>query len=198
MGSGIWSTDVYAAAASYRAAKGTSAFAYSDSGARAVHDDLDPYGVAARESRDSGEHPDSLAIAVLFGGILSIATLFGGIIGFALIAIGLKAGRDVNLLTLNVLAVMTALNAVLDLWLLVGNTGAALGTNSIRNDAAAFQAEIAPLIPAPVWALLNPAQSWRIFAPLPPDQTRNPSYVRANATDAYLLEPAGTPSPFAH
>ncbi|MFD0888356.1 hypothetical protein ACFQ08_27785, partial [Streptosporangium algeriense] len=66
MGSGIWSTDVYAAAASYRAAKGTSAFAYSDSGARAVHDDLDPYGVAARESRDSGEHPDSLAIAVLF------------------------------------------------------------------------------------------------------------------------------------
>ncbi|MEV4097090.1 hypothetical protein [Streptosporangium saharense] len=66
MGSGIWSTDVYAAAASYRAAKGASAFAYSDSGARIVHDDLDPYGVAARESRDSDEHPDSLAIAVLF------------------------------------------------------------------------------------------------------------------------------------
>ncbi|MBB4920672.1 hypothetical protein [Streptosporangium saharense] len=66
MGSGIWSTDVYAAAASYRAAKGASAFSYSDSGARTVHDDLDPYGVAARESRDSDEHPDSLAIAVLF------------------------------------------------------------------------------------------------------------------------------------
>lgn len=66
MGSGIWSTDVYDAAASYRAAKGASAFAYSDSGARTVHDDLDPYGVAARESRDSDEHPDSLAIAVLF------------------------------------------------------------------------------------------------------------------------------------
>ncbi|MFF4418787.1 hypothetical protein ACFYY8_40175 [Streptosporangium sp. NPDC001559] len=66
MGSGIWSTDVYSAAASYRAAKGTSAFAYSDSGARATHEDLDPYGVAARESRDSDEHPDSLAIAVLF------------------------------------------------------------------------------------------------------------------------------------
>ncbi|MFI7538655.1 hypothetical protein [Streptosporangium sp. NPDC049376] len=66
MGSGIWSTDVYSAAASYRAAKGTSAFAYSDSGARATHEDLDPYGVATRESRDSDEHPDSLAIAVLF------------------------------------------------------------------------------------------------------------------------------------
>ena len=34
MGSGIWSTDVYDAAARYRAATGTSAFAYSDSGAR--------------------------------------------------------------------------------------------------------------------------------------------------------------------
>ena len=58
MGSGIWSTDVYSAAASYRAAKGASAFAYSDSGARTVHDDLDPHGVAIRESRDSAEHPD--------------------------------------------------------------------------------------------------------------------------------------------
>lgn len=66
MGSGNWSTDVYAAAASYRAAKGTSAFAYSDSGARTVHDDLNPYGVPARESRDSAEHPATVAVAVLF------------------------------------------------------------------------------------------------------------------------------------
>jgi hypothetical protein len=66
MGSGIWSTDVYSAAESYRAAKGDSAFAYSDSGARTVHDDLDPLGVAVRESRDSAEHPNTLAVAVLF------------------------------------------------------------------------------------------------------------------------------------
>ncbi|MEU4833127.1 hypothetical protein [Streptosporangium sp. NPDC023615] len=66
MGSGIWSTDVYSAAASYRAAKGGSAFAHTDSGARTTHPDLDPRGVAARESRDSAEHPDSLAVAVLF------------------------------------------------------------------------------------------------------------------------------------
>ncbi|GAA0840521.1 hypothetical protein ACFQVD_34930 [Streptosporangium amethystogenes subsp. fukuiense] len=65
MGSGIWSTDVYSAAASYRAAKGSSAFAYSDGGARSTHPDLDPHGVL-RESRDSAEHPDSLAVAVLF------------------------------------------------------------------------------------------------------------------------------------
>jgi hypothetical protein len=66
MGSGIWSTDVYSAAENYRAAKGDSAFAYSDSGARTVHDDLDPLGVAVRESRDSAEHPNTLAVAVLF------------------------------------------------------------------------------------------------------------------------------------
>lgn len=65
MGSGIWSTDVYASAAHYRAATGASAFAYSDSGAHATHPDLDPRGVT-RESRDSDEHPDSLAVAVLF------------------------------------------------------------------------------------------------------------------------------------
>ncbi|GAA4101750.1 hypothetical protein [Nonomuraea soli] len=65
MGSGIWSTDVYTSAARYRAATGASAFAYSDSGARSTHPDLDPRGVT-RESRDSDEHPESLAIAVLF------------------------------------------------------------------------------------------------------------------------------------
>ncbi|MET8152676.1 hypothetical protein ACIBSW_29890 [Actinoplanes sp. NPDC049668] len=66
MGSGRWSTDVYSAAAGYRAASGTSAFAYSDSGAREAHPELDPKNVAARESRDSDEHPMSTPIAVLF------------------------------------------------------------------------------------------------------------------------------------
>lgn len=66
MGSGHWSTDVYAARASYRASTGASAFAYSDGGATAVHPDLDPRGVTVRESRDSADHPESLAIGVLF------------------------------------------------------------------------------------------------------------------------------------
>ncbi|TDC61737.1 hypothetical protein E1200_28315 [Actinomadura sp. GC306] len=66
MGSGHWSTDVYAARASYRAATGASAFAHSDGGATTVHPDLDPRGVAVRESRDSADHPESLAIGVLF------------------------------------------------------------------------------------------------------------------------------------
>jgi hypothetical protein len=66
MGSGRWSTDVYSAAAHYRAASGTSAFAYSDSGARKAHPALDPKGVGKRESRDSAEHPFSTPIVVLF------------------------------------------------------------------------------------------------------------------------------------
>ncbi|WP_433381672.1 hypothetical protein ACQPZX_17520 [Actinoplanes sp. CA-142083] len=66
MGSGLWSTDVYTAAASFRAAHGKSAFDYSDSGARGVHPALDPRGVGVRESRDSEEHPFSTPIAVLF------------------------------------------------------------------------------------------------------------------------------------
>ena len=35
-------------------------------GARSVHPSLDPFDAGKRESRDSGEHPQSLAIAVLF------------------------------------------------------------------------------------------------------------------------------------
>lgn len=66
MGSGAWSTDVYTAANHYRAAHGRSAFAYSDEGARTVHEELDPFGVTVRESRDSAEHPASVPIAVLF------------------------------------------------------------------------------------------------------------------------------------
>ncbi|MDX3078480.1 hypothetical protein [Streptomyces sp. MI02-7b] len=73
MGSGSWSTNVYDAAARYRAASGTGAFAYSDRvtssaprGSWAAHPSLDPKDLGVRESRDSDEHPTSLAIAVLF------------------------------------------------------------------------------------------------------------------------------------
>ncbi len=66
MGYGSWSTNTYEAAERYRRARGETAFAYSDSGARKVHPRLDPYGVRVRESRDSEEHPRSTAIAVLF------------------------------------------------------------------------------------------------------------------------------------
>jgi len=63
---------VYDEHSRYRAATGKGAFDYSDtlhSAGRAswrVHPSLDPHGVKARESRDSAEHPNSTAIAVLF------------------------------------------------------------------------------------------------------------------------------------
>ena len=72
MGSGRWDTNVYDAAASYRAASGASAFDYSDRARRGArdswkaHPSLDPKNLTVRESRDSDEHPLSLAIAVLF------------------------------------------------------------------------------------------------------------------------------------
>lgn len=73
MGSGRFNTSSYAAAASVRSLTGASAFAYTDTTLKGtprsqwkVHPDLEPKGVVTRESRDSTEHPTSLAIAVLF------------------------------------------------------------------------------------------------------------------------------------
>lgn len=55
--------------------------------------------------------------------------------------------------------------------------------------------DVWPGIAAPLWALLNPAQAWRILAPLPPDQTRGMRNVRFNATEEYVLEPAAVSPP---
>ncbi|MBS2536957.1 hypothetical protein KGQ20_29765 [Catenulispora sp. NF23] len=73
MGSGRWDYDAYEAAEAYRRANGRSAFDYNDRvlsrtprNQWRAHPDLEPYGVGVRESRDSAEHPTSLAISVLF------------------------------------------------------------------------------------------------------------------------------------
>jgi hypothetical protein len=102
----------------------------------------------------------SLALAALLGAItllytsfLSTAWLVGLGFALALLALWRYADRSVNLLALNVLAMITGLNAVLDLVGLVNNSGASLG--AVRNDAAAFSAEIAPIIPPVVWAVLG-------------------------------------------
>ena len=39
-------------------------------------------------------------------------------------------------------------------------------------------------VAAPFWALLHPTQAWRIFAPLPPDQTKGLD-AKPDATDPY-------------
>ncbi|SEL95207.1 hypothetical protein [Streptacidiphilus jiangxiensis] len=81
MGSGRWDTDVYTAAANYRATHGIGAFDYSDRARRGprhlwrAHPQLDPFGLTVRESRDSAEHPDSQAVAVLFDVTGSMGTV---------------------------------------------------------------------------------------------------------------------------
>jgi hypothetical protein len=71
MGTSRWSNDFYRQRASQKQAKGIDAFAYDQTlqsvprGHWKVHEKLDPYN-AVRESRDSAEHPESLAIGVIF------------------------------------------------------------------------------------------------------------------------------------
>src|SRR5690349_15674099 len=72
MGSGRWSTNIHDAEELFRARTGTPTFGYTADlhrrgpAAWKVHDALDPKDVVQRESRDSEEHPTSLAISVLF------------------------------------------------------------------------------------------------------------------------------------
>lgn len=69
MGSSSWSDAAYSVRSTDRKAKGVDAFAYDRAvkatGDLKVHDKMNPFGVEMRESRDSAEHPESLAIAVL-------------------------------------------------------------------------------------------------------------------------------------
>jgi hypothetical protein len=98
-----------------------------------------------------------LIFSVIFGRFSMTAFVVGAAFAAVLIVIGLRANRDINLLILNMLAILTGLNAVLDLLFLVSNSSATLG--DVRNDAAAFSAEVFPLIPGAVWALI-----WALLA----------------------------------
>ncbi len=97
------------------------------------------------------------AITLLYTSFLSTAWLVGVGSALVLLALWRFADRSVNLLVLDVLATITGLNAVLDLVGLINFSGSALG--SVRNDAAAFSAEIAPIIPPVLWAIL-----WAVLA----------------------------------
>ncbi len=79
------------------------------------------------------------------------AIVIGVGFGVVLLMIGLKATRFITQFTLNTLAVLTTLNAVLDVVYLVSNADAGRGV--IRNDAAAFASEVMPIVPASVVAL---------------------------------------------
>ncbi|MGW1738012.1 hypothetical protein ACWCPQ_04305 [Nocardia sp. NPDC001965] len=72
MGYGNWDHSAYRAAKAYRASRGMDDFGYTahlrdqPHDTWKVHPDLDPFGVSARECRDSADHENSLPIAVLF------------------------------------------------------------------------------------------------------------------------------------
>lgn len=85
-----------------------------------------------------------------------VALFIGLLVGGGLIALGWKVNSDINLLVLNVLALMTALNAVMDVTLLIRHSDVVMVTQHgiVRNDAAAFSQEVAPWVPAAVWAVL--------------------------------------------
>lgn len=83
---------------------------------------------------------------------LPITLVIGIGFGLFILLVGAKAPRVIIQLLLSILAVVTALEAVYDLWYLVGN--ADVGRGDVRNDAAAFAQEITPLLPAAVVALL--------------------------------------------
>lgn len=93
-----------------------------------------------------------ILFSILFGRSSSTAFIVGMVFGAALIISGWKANKSVNVVILNVLAIMTGLNAVLDVYFLVSNSQVGIG--NVPNDAAAFQREIAPLIPASIIALI--------------------------------------------
>lgn len=91
-------------------------------------------------------------IAVLYTAWFSTAWLVGVGMGAVLIALGYRGSDGLNLFVLNLLAIITALNAVYDLIGLIQFSDS--GMPGVRSDAAAFSAEFAPLIPAWFWALI--------------------------------------------
>lgn len=83
----------------------------------------------------------------------SISALLIGLgFGLLMVVMGWKAPRVINQFILNTLATMTALNAVLDVWMLVSNSDASRG--AINNDAAAFASEVTPLLPTATVAFI--------------------------------------------
>ncbi|HJZ49438.1 MAG TPA: hypothetical protein VKE41_19810 [Roseiflexaceae bacterium] len=78
MGNSHWSDAAYQARQHHRHATNQTAFTYDhhvrSSGVVCVHDQMNPHGVT-RESRDSDQHPDSVAIGVIFDVTGSMGTV---------------------------------------------------------------------------------------------------------------------------
>ena len=83
-------------------------------------------------------------LSLFYGQTSEIALTVGVAFGIALALMGLVARRYLTVFTLYLLAIMTALNAVLDLVFLTQNLTATAANGRVLNDAAAFALEIMP------------------------------------------------------
>ncbi len=90
-------------------------------------------------------------LTLRYAGFPSMALVVG--LGFAALlgALAYRAGEDLNRLVLVGLALVVGLNALFDVTMLVGQGDAGLA--GVRNDAAAFSAEVVPFLPGAVWAV---------------------------------------------
>lgn len=81
MGGGSWNPNLYDDMKAARKARGVDPFAYSINVTSRPHDtwashaDMNPLGVKVRESRDSDEHPESNAVAVMMDVTGSMSTI---------------------------------------------------------------------------------------------------------------------------
>jgi hypothetical protein len=93
-------------------------------------------------------------LTLLYTEFLSLAFLVG--LGMALALVGLWrfADRGITMLALNFLAIITGLNAVLDVFMLVRMADVPAAGAIARNDAAAFSEQVAPILPPAGWAFV--------------------------------------------
>jgi len=80
------------------------------------------------------------------------ANVIGIGFGLVLVALGWMAPRLINIFVLNTLAILTGLNAVMDLSILIRFGDA--GSGGIMNDAAAYASKYTPLLPPSVIAFI--------------------------------------------
>jgi hypothetical protein len=83
---------------------------------------------------------------------LPIALIVGLSFGVLLLVIAQRASMAFNLILLSVLAIMTGLNAVMDITTLVRYADTC--QRGLCNDAYAFSHEVAPILPATAWAFI--------------------------------------------
>lgn len=92
-----------------------------------------------------------------------VAIVIGIGFGAMLVGVGAYAPRMITLLVLDMLAIATALNAVLDIWFLLGAIDATRG--AVPNDATAYSQQITRgLVPASVIALTWAGVAAAMFA----------------------------------